>query len=146
MGKNNSGVMEWIRPLIVSVVVYVLGAIIYNLFVVGNLEGIPGEFGSVETVSGYSITCNFKIKNKGLLAIKSEKIQLNIPMGCGISDIDIPRQYKYLYKIIEGGENHNYAVLLIGGLKGRKTIEGGISFPQSKKWERDYVKPMSFSK
>lgn len=119
---------------------------IYSLFAVGNLEGIPGEFGSVEADSGYKITCHFKVKNEGLLAIKSEKIQLNIPKAANISDIDIPNQYNYLYKIIGGGKNHNYEVFLIEGLKGRKTIEGGISFSQNKKWEKDYVNPLSFSK
>ena len=146
MGKTNPGLMEWIRPLIVSVAVYILGVILYNLFIIGNLQGIPGEFGSVEVDSGYKITCHFKIKNKGLISIKSGKIQLNIPKAANISEIDIPSQYNYLYKIIDGGKGYNYVVFLIEGLKGRKIIEGSISFSQNKKWEKDYVNPLSFSK
>ena len=64
VNKAKDGLMEWIRPLLVSVVVYILGAIIYNFVIVGDLKGIPGEFGSANIDSGFKITCHFKLKNK----------------------------------------------------------------------------------
>lgn len=146
MGENKNGLMEWIRPLIVSVAVYIAGVIIYNFFIVGNLVGIPGDFGSVKAGSGYKITCHFELKNEGLLSIKSQKIQLNIPKSAKISDIDIPTQFKYLYNIIDGGKDHNFVVLLLEGMKRRKSMKGSISFSINTKWEKDYISPLSFSK
>ena len=145
MGKDNSGWMEWIRPIIVSVAIFILGSIINNLFVVGSLEGIPGDFSSVETESGYKISCNFRLKNSGILKLKSEKIQLNIPKHAKIDEIDIPRKHKHLYQIVAGGSNHNFVILLIEGIKGRQTIEGSVVFSQNKKWGKDNINPLFFS-
>ena len=142
MGAVRDELFQWLRP----VVVYIIGIILYNFFIVGNLDGIPGEFGSVKMDSGYKITCHFELKNRGFLSIKSEKIQLNIPKAAAISEIDIPTQYTYLYKIIDGGKDHRFTVFLIEGMKGRKTLEGSVSFSQNKKWEKDYINPLSFSK
>ena len=134
-------VLQWVRPT----VVYIIGILLYNCFIVGDLVGIPGKFGSVETNSKYEIMCNFELKNKGVLPIKSEKIQLSIPKAATVSNIDIPIQYKYLYKIIDGGKDHNFIIFLIEGMKGMKTLEGSVSFSQNKKWEKDYINPLSFS-
>lgn len=142
MGKVCNELVQWIRPVIVVIV----AIIVSNFIIPGKLVGIPGEFGSAKIDTGYKITCHFKLKNKGFLKIKSEKIQLNIPKAARISEIDIPTQYNYLYKIIGGGKNHNFVVFLVEGMKGRESMEGSITFPQHSKWEKDYVKPLSFSK
>ena len=142
MGAVRDELFKWVRP----VIVYIACAIIYNFFIAGNLVGIPTEFGSVKTDSKYKITCNFELKNKGFLTVKAKKIQLNIPKEAAITDIDIPRQYNYLYRIIDGGENHNFLVFLVEGIKGRKNIVGSVIFAQNTKWEKDYINPISFSK
>ena len=62
---------KWIRPI----VVYVVCTFVYNLFVIGSLVGLPGEFSSVKTDSKYKIACNFEIKNKGFLTVKTKKFK-----------------------------------------------------------------------
>ena len=141
MSKALEELRKWARP----VIVYVAGILVYNAFIVVELTGIPGEFNSVKIDSKYKIACNFEIKNKGLLTANTKKIQMNIPKETKILGMDIPRQYGYLYKVIDGGKNYNFAVFLVDGLKGRKSVKGSITFFQNAKWEKDYVKPISFS-
>ena len=142
MAKAWNELVQWIRPVIVVIV----AVIISNFILPGELAGIPGEFGSAKVDTGYKITCHFELRNKGYLKIKSEKIQLNLPKNVSISEIDIPMQYNYLYRIIAGGKNHNFVVFLIEGMKGRESMEGSVTFPQKSRWEKDYVNPLSFSK
>lgn len=141
MGAFSKEIFLWLRP----VVVYVAGVVIYSFLIAGDLVGVPGEFSSVRVESGYKVTCHFTLKNKGFLSIKSEKIQLNIPKETSISDIDIPDQYKYMYRMIDGGKNKNFVIFLVEGMKGRKSLDGTVSFFQNKKWEMDYINPLSFS-
>ena len=143
-GLEGRSVMEelfkWLRP----VAVYIVGVIIYNFVIVGNLVGIPGAFSSIKEGTAYKIACNFELNNKGFLSVKSKKIQLNLPIKAKIKSIDIPKQYNYLYKIIDGGVNYDFVIFLVDDLKRWKSIKGGIVFQQHSKWEKDYLNPISF--
>ena len=140
MGNILKELVHWIRPVIVAIVAIYLS----NFIIPGKLVGIRGDFGATKIDSGYKVTCHFKLKNKGFVKIKSEKIQLNLAKPATISEIDIPDQYNYLYKIID--RRQNYVVFLIEGLKGKEIIKGSVSFSQYTRWEKDYVNPLSFSK
>lgn len=142
MSKVMNELGQWIRP----VIIYIAGVLVYNFFIVGNLIGIPGEFSSVKVDSKYKIVCNFELKNNGFITIGSGKIQLNIPKEATILTVDIPRQYKLLYKIVDGGETNNFAIFSIENLKGRESVKGSVIFFQFTKWEKDYINPISFSK
>lgn len=145
MAESRRAFSNWVRPIVVGIAAFLASVVVSNFILPGNLVGRRGEFGSVKTNSGYKITCHFQIKNKGYLKVRGGKIQLNIPKGTKIEEIDIPMEYNYLHEIISGGKGHSFAVLLIEGLKGRHSLEGSVSFSQYSKWEKNHINPLSFS-
>ena len=132
------------RYIILPLVIILLGAIIVNFFFLGHIEGVKGNFSSLEWDGGYKVVCHFEIKNKGLFSVNSEKIQLEIPEYAKIQDIVIEEGDRHQYKLVSGGKNRNYVVFEVDGLDGRKRIKGTITFFQSKKWTKD-LSPIFFS-
>jgi len=141
MGKIKDETVEWIRPVIVTII----GLLFYEFLIVGALKGIPLSFNSVKVNSKYKVVCNFEIKNAGFRTVDKKKIQLNIPKNAKIENIDIHQKYKYLYKVSEGGDNQDYVILSIEGLEGRESIKGSVIFHHNTKWDEN-INPITFSK
>ena len=140
MGKGKEELGKWVRP----VIVYVVCILVYSFVIVGNLCGTVGDFDSVKINSEYKVVSHFAIKNKGLLSVKSQKIQLNMPEKAHIHKLSINKDDKYLIKKTEGGENYDHAIFTIEGLKGRRIIKGTVVFLHNTEWDKN-VPPISFS-
>lgn len=135
---------KWIIGIFCTIIAGLIIILIQYLYLAGNLEGIRGDFSSLPWKEGYKIVCNFKIKNKGILSVDSEKIQLEIPEYAEIIDIIIKPDYRHLYTLVDGGKGENFAVFKVEGLDRKDSIKGTVTFFQNKSWSED-LSPIFFS-